>query len=68
MLRWSERLLNDSICEYYSIYFRATFVMILKLLMKHCKKQSTYLVYIYNNFIFLFILNFFTSFDIYLCV
>ena len=37
---------------YYSICIRATFVMILILLMKYCREWSIYLVYIYNSFIF----------------
>ena len=46
-LYWSEILLR----EYYSICVRATFVMILTLLMKYCQEWSIYLVYIYNSFI-----------------
>ena len=46
---------------YYSICIRATFVMILTLLMKYCQEWSIYLVYIYNSFVFNSFLTFLLS-------
>ena len=55
-IKLSESLL---LCKYYSIYVKATFVMILTLLMKYCQEWSMYLVYLCNSFIFNFFLFFY---------